>query len=760
MSTAAVAGTGLREKTAASLVNSFRLASVTQRLRYHIQTGAKGDAKEFQICCISFAKGIDFAIANNDIPKKVEEFPWLLKQVCRHGTDVYTKTAVMVLMISIKHACHLGWFSDRESQELIALADEIRTCFGSSGSTSPGINCPGSTFSQIMERFYPFVKLGHVLVSFEVKAGYTMLAHDFHISKTMPHSLQEKIRLFVAQTDYIDTSACISNPPEVSFLLNGKGVEKRVNIAMDTGPQLPTNVTAQLKYGTNLLQVMGNFKGNYIIIIAFTGLVVPPEKPVLKDYLQSGVIESSPDSDIIEGPSRVSLNCPISRKRIKLPVKGQLCKHLQCFDFSNYVHINMRNPSWRCPHCNQPVCYPDIRLDQNMAKILKDVEYNAAAVIIDADGTWKVTKKTGETPEPVREIIHDLEDPMSLLNSGPVVLDLTGDDDAEMEVFGNNKIEDRKPCMSDAQGQSNNNNTNKDASNDDYCSIFDISDVIAFDPVILSALGNTEPQPHQALNTGTGQQYSNLSQIPMSIDPMQVPVPFSQTPSPRDRPATTSTVFTIPNPSPQFSQVHASPVTPTGTYLGRTSSPRWNQTYSSQAPSMTTPYKSRRVPVPVTSQSAVNVSSYVQSQHVPRVLSQPNSYGIRGLTSSHASTQRQHPTGPTVQSVSRTSDLMDVDLTVPDTSNWRPRMRGSLGSGSHSTALDHMIIRPTQQSQTSTRLNSSQPVQTPSVQTSQAQSPFSTAAYRTETVLGNQNNPVPAPPGSVRPTGPTSSWRT
>jgi len=36
------------------------------------------------------------------------------------------------------------------------------------------------------------------------------------------------------------------------------------------------------------------FKGNYIIIIAFTGLVVPPEKPVLKDYLQSGVIEASP----------------------------------------------------------------------------------------------------------------------------------------------------------------------------------------------------------------------------------------------------------------------------------------------------------------------------------------------------------------------------------------------------------------------------------------------------------------------------------
>lgn len=35
----------------------------------------------FDELLISLFRGIDFAIANNDIPKKVEEFPWLLKQV-------------------------------------------------------------------------------------------------------------------------------------------------------------------------------------------------------------------------------------------------------------------------------------------------------------------------------------------------------------------------------------------------------------------------------------------------------------------------------------------------------------------------------------------------------------------------------------------------------------------------------------------------------------------------------------------------------
>ncbi|CAH8382615.1 unnamed protein product [Eruca vesicaria subsp. sativa] len=728
-------GGGIPEKAAAALVNSFRLASVTQRLAFHIQGGSKSDVKEFQICCISLAKGVDFAIATNEIPKEVENLPSLLKQVCRHRNDVYTKTAVMVLMISIKHACKLGWFSDSEGQELIALTDQMKNGFGSPENMSLFIQSPGGTLSLIMERFYPFVKLGHVLVSLEVKAGYTMLAHDFHISKNMPHSPQERIRLFVVQTDNINTSACIINPQEVSFMLNGKVVDKRVNISMDSGPQLPTNVTAILKYGTNLLQVMGNSKCHYIVVIAFTGLALLPEKPVLKEYIQSVAVESSPDSDIIEGPSRVSLRCPISRSRIKLPVKGQLCKHLQCFDFWNYVNINMRKPSWRCPHCNQPVSYPEIRLDQNMAKasislccdvlttatllhmhliiditrpiscaqILKDAGQNAADVIIHAGGTWNVSRENNLNEEPVRDaIIHDLEDPNSLLNAGPVVLDLTGDDenDSDIELFGNtDKVVDQKPHLSDAHGQSSNNNASKDPSAEDYSSMFNFSDLISLDQVMLDHM-----------STGTGQD----------------PTPVPQAPSPRERPATTSTVF----PSPQFSQAHASPVTPAGTYVRRT---------PTQTPSMTTSSQSRRHPVQVTSQSPGNVSSLAQSTHIPRVHpSQPNnSYFVRSLNSNHLTAQTQRPSSPPVQFVSRTSDLMDVDPAIPDTTNWRPRMRGSITPGSYSPALDQMIIRPTQQSLT--RLHGSQPAQTPPVQTSQTRPPLSTA-----------------PPAFTRPSGPTA----
>jgi MIZ/SP-RING zinc finger len=41
---------------------------------------------------------------------------------------------------------------------------------------------------------------------------------------------------------------------------------------------------------------------------------------------------------------------------------------MQCFDYDNYMEMNLRKPVWRCPHCNRPVCALDIRLDQKMAK--------------------------------------------------------------------------------------------------------------------------------------------------------------------------------------------------------------------------------------------------------------------------------------------------------------------------------------------------------------------------------------------------------
>eukprot|EP01018_Ginkgo_biloba_P004643 Gb_20580 [translate_table: standard] len=54
------------------------------------------------------------------------------------------------------------------------------------------------------------------------------------------------------------------------------------------------------------------------------------------------------------------------------------------------MEINSRRPSWRCPYCNRHVSCPDLRLDQNMVKVLNEVGEDVADVLISGDGSWKV----------------------------------------------------------------------------------------------------------------------------------------------------------------------------------------------------------------------------------------------------------------------------------------------------------------------------------------------------------------------------------
>ncbi|XP_019081225.1 E4 SUMO-protein ligase PIAL2 isoform X3 [Vitis vinifera] len=411
---------------------SLLVASVADLLEMHIQSGQLLDSAEFSNLCLSLARGIDYAVANNEIPVRARDLPLLLKQ----------------------NACKIGWFPDHDANDLLALAKEI----GKNFSTMEDINVQPSYLLnvwKIMLRYYPRFRMGHMLASLDVKPGYGAFVVDFHITKSMLSPAQKRICLFVAQTDNMDTSSCIVLPPQANFMLNGQGVRGRINGSMDNGPQLPTNVTAMLKYGKNLLQVVGQFNGNYVIVIAFMSMISTSNTPELQDYIQPVAVTPDSDLEVIEGQARISLNCPISFKRIKIPVKGHLCKHHQCFDYGNFMEINSRRPSWRCPHCNQPVCNPDIRIDQKMVKVLKEVEENVVDVIISPDGSWKpvVESIDHETQSNQQEHSEQCES-VGFSNIPAQVVDLTMGEDDEDECLSSLGTEDVKPLSYNLQGSS------------------------------------------------------------------------------------------------------------------------------------------------------------------------------------------------------------------------------------------------------------------------------------------------------------------
>ncbi|KAK4422567.1 E4 SUMO-protein ligase PIAL2 [Sesamum alatum] len=429
-------------------LNAFRISAVVDRLSLHVRSHQKNDGVEFLNLCLSLARGIDFAIANHDIPDRSQELPSLIKLVCQNKNDALLQAAIMVLMISVKSACQSGWFSDRDSKELSDLANEIASNYGSVSNVNTEPSRSLSAISTIMSRFYPKLKLGHIFAFLEVKPGYDAYVSDFQISKSLKSSPGDKIRLFVVQTDSIETSSCLISPPKVNFLLNGKGVEKRNNVYMDTGPQVPTVVTHYLKYGSNLLQAVGEFNGNYIIAVTFMSEMPNPDSDALQDYEQQAPAAVDLDSEVIVGPSRISLNCPISFRRIKTPVKGHSCKHIQCFDFDNYVNINSRRPSWRCPHCNQHVCFTDIRLDQQMVKILKEAGASVSNIVVSSDGSWNAVMEDDTIQNPDDETFNTGEDESSQPTD---VLDLTQTDDA-IDAVSACEAEDRKH-FSDADRQ-------------------------------------------------------------------------------------------------------------------------------------------------------------------------------------------------------------------------------------------------------------------------------------------------------------------
>lgn len=75
-------------------------------------------------------------------------------------------------------------------------------------------------------------------------------------------------------------------------------------------------------------------------------------------------------------PVHMSLLCPLTLLRIKIPVKTINCNHLQCFDAIEYISMNEKNPTWLCPICDKVCLYDDLLIDAFLLKILQNANLN------------------------------------------------------------------------------------------------------------------------------------------------------------------------------------------------------------------------------------------------------------------------------------------------------------------------------------------------------------------------------------------------
>ncbi|KAL8192335.1 hypothetical protein R6Q57_027520 [Mikania cordata] len=305
---AAAAVAGGRQRIAHLKGTAMKLMETNiDQASVRIRTGEIDNPKVYCNTCMKLGSAIDLAIAVNAFPSS-HHLPRLLlivREFYKRKSELQLPS-LMLLMLTIKAACQIGWFPDGDKDGLLMMAKEVS--YGLSDTDKMNIE-PSNAHSSVLDILLRSIDQ----IRDEVKAGYGIFVADFHISMGTTPRRCRNLWLLVGQLDNMDTAACITSPLKVDFLINGNKVPNRTKDDMGEGPQLPSNITKMIKYGLNILQVFGEFDVHYIIALAFMNPISSPDPSKLQDYLRpmSGGVNS--DCDVSEMSSQISLYCPSAK---------------------------------------------------------------------------------------------------------------------------------------------------------------------------------------------------------------------------------------------------------------------------------------------------------------------------------------------------------------------------------------------------------------------------------------------------------------
>ncbi|EDW27770.1 GL19834 [Drosophila persimilis] len=136
---------------------------------------------------------------------------------------------------------------------------------------------------------------------------------------------------------------CLNLTPEKmdaineSYISDADGYGVQVRLYIWEGSTAPTNT----------------FPDNLVVQVNAQPCVVPETIVLLDD-----AVRMTPHM-----PTMISLNCPVSMKKIQVPCRGLNCSHFLCFDAGAYIEMNERLNTWECPVCHKGAPFEDLVID-------------------------------------------------------------------------------------------------------------------------------------------------------------------------------------------------------------------------------------------------------------------------------------------------------------------------------------------------------------------------------------------------------------
>ncbi|OTB20550.1 hypothetical protein K445DRAFT_51314 [Daldinia sp. EC12] len=122
-------------------------------------------------------------------------------------------------------------------------------------------------------------------------------------------------------------------------------------------------------------------------------------KRISKASVIREISKKANDPDVVATSQNLSLKCPLSYARLKVPCRGITCNHIQCFDANSFMQLQEQGPTWSCPICSKAAPFDTLAIDEYVQEVLENTPESCEQVTIEPDGQWRIKS---EDPEPTR----------------------------------------------------------------------------------------------------------------------------------------------------------------------------------------------------------------------------------------------------------------------------------------------------------------------------------------------------------------------
>jgi hypothetical protein len=99
--------------------------------------------------------------------------------------------------------------------------------------------------------------------------------------------------------------------------------------------------------------------------------------------------DDADDDDLMEGDTMLTVQCPLSLERCKVPARGRFCNHLTCFDVETYLEFSEQSGYWQCPICPKHLPFDEILPDLCMRDAMHSLPKDVTQLKVDVHGEWE-----------------------------------------------------------------------------------------------------------------------------------------------------------------------------------------------------------------------------------------------------------------------------------------------------------------------------------------------------------------------------------